>query len=226
LDVVAGYQISWLLMFADYPRFVRSARGASLAVFLGLALTALWFMPLGLVASALAQSTDPGTMVSALGIGWWGAVLLALAALTTNFVNIYMSALAFKSLRPTVGDALAVSVIGGISAAMSLLSNRLIEQFASMTLVLAGALVPVGGILLAHYFFLRREVRVSELYDPGGPYAERRGWSVAGTAAWVVGAVVFYAAQSIGGTLTSLIASVATYLIVARRYPLARTNGL
>ena len=66
LDVVAGYQVSWLLMFADYPRFVRSARAAGVAVFLGLALTALWFMPLGLVASALARSADPGEMVYAL----------------------------------------------------------------------------------------------------------------------------------------------------------------
>src|SRR5262249_42481788 len=60
LDVVAGYQVSWLLMFADYPRFVRSAGGARLAVFLGLALTALWFMPLGLLASMIAGSDDPG----------------------------------------------------------------------------------------------------------------------------------------------------------------------
>ena len=103
-DVVAGYQVSWLLMFADYPRFVRSAAGRGIAVFLGLALTALWFMPLGLVASIVAGSADPGAMVFALGLGWWGAVLLALATLTTNFVNIYMSALAFKSLRPAVSD--------------------------------------------------------------------------------------------------------------------------
>jgi hypothetical protein len=102
LDMVAGYQVSWLLMFADYPRFVRSGRAAGLAVFLGLALTALWFMPLGLVASAMAGSAEPGAMVYALQLGWWGATLLALAALTTNFVNIYMSALALKSLRPAM----------------------------------------------------------------------------------------------------------------------------
>ena len=71
-------------------------------MFLGLAVTALWFMPLGLVASLSAGSPDPGAMVYAVGIGWWGAVLLTVATLTTNFVNIYMSALAFKSLRPTI----------------------------------------------------------------------------------------------------------------------------
>ena len=61
-------------------------------------------MPLGYVASLIAQSADPGAMVFAVGLGWWGAVLITLATLTTNFVNIYMSALAFKSLFPAATD--------------------------------------------------------------------------------------------------------------------------
>ena len=215
LDVVAGYQVSWLLMFADYPRYVRSARAAGIAAFLGLALTALWFMPLGLVASALAQSADPGDMVFTLGLGWWGATLLALAALTTNFVNIYMSALALKSLRPSMGDGAAVWLIGGIGAVLGLMSTGWLEQFASFTLVLAGALVPIGGILLAHYFVLRRPVHVPDLYDPRGPYAARWGWSIAGAAAWMAGAAVFVAAGGIGGTLPSLAASIAVYTAVS-----------
>jgi purine-cytosine permease-like protein len=217
LDVVAGYQVTWLLMFADYPRFVRSGRGAGLAVFIGLSLTALWFMPLGLVASALARSPDPGTMVFALGIGWWGAVLLALATLTTNFVNIYMSALAFKSLRPAIGDRTAIWLIGGIGAALGLLSNAWIEQFAGLTLLLAGVFVPIGGILLAHYFVLARTVRVPDLYNARGPLAARHGWSVPGTIAWILGALVFYLAQGFGGSLPSLIVSIVVYVALANR---------
>ena len=216
LDVVAGYQVSWLLMFADYPRFTRSARAAGIAVFLGLALTALWFMPLGLVASALAGSSDPGEMVFALRLGWWGATLLALAALTTNFVNIYMSALAFKSLRPAIADATAVWTIGGIGSALGLLSTGLLERFAGFTLFLGSALVPIGGILLAHYFVLGRPVRVPDLYDDSGPYATRRGWSAAGIAAWVAGAGAFHLTGSIGGVLPSLIVSIAVYAAFSR----------
>ena len=217
LDIVAGYQVSWLLMFADYPRYVRSARAAGVAVFFGLALTALWFMPLGLVASALAHSADPGEMVFSLGLGWWGATLLALAALTTNFVNIYMSALALKSLRPALGDSVVIWLIGGIGAALGLMSTVWLDRFASFTLVLAGALVPIGGILLAHYFVLRRPVRVADLYDQAGPYARHHGWSVAGIPAWIVGAAVFYAAGSIGATLPSLSASILVYATLTRR---------
>ena len=216
LDVVAGYQITWLLMFADYPRFVPSARGAA-RVFFGLALTALWFMPLGLVASAAARSSNPGAMAQTLGLGWWGALLLTLATLTTNFVNIYMSALAFRSLRPATGDARTIWLVGGVGAALGLLSDRWLDQFANLTLVVAGVLVPVGGILLAHYFVLRSDVDVAGLYEDATARSSRRGWPLPGTAAWIVGAVVYYAGQSIGGTLSSLVATVVTYVALSRR---------
>lgn len=216
LDIVTGYQVSWLLMFADYPRFVASGRKAAAAVFLGLALTALWFMPLGLIASLLAGSPDPGAMVYGVGIGWWGAVLVTLATLTTNFVNIYMSALAFKSLLPRVEDRTSVWLIGGVGAALGLLSTTWIEQFANMTILLAGVFLPIGGILLAHYVVLRRPVAVPDLYAEDGPYQGTAGWLLAGTVAWAVGALVYYATQSIGATLPCLFASVTTYCLLGR----------
>ncbi|HKW02155.1 MAG TPA: cytosine permease [Vicinamibacterales bacterium] len=216
LDVTAGYQVTWLLMFADYTRYNRSGRAAGVAVFLGLALTALWFMPMGFVAARLAGSDDPGAMIAALGIGWWGAVLISLATLTTNFVNIYMSALALKSVRPAIGDQTSVWLIGGVGAALSLLSTVWITRFADFTIVLAGLLVPVGGILLAHNFVLRREVVIDELYDRRGRYAKRGGWSIAGLAAWIAGAIVFYASTAIGGVLPSLAVTIVVYAAIDR----------
>jgi purine-cytosine permease-like protein len=216
LDVVTGYQVSWLLMFADYPRFTPSPRAASWAVFLGLALTALWFMPLGLIGAAVALSSDPGAMVAALRLGWWGATLVTLATLTTNFVNIYMSALAFRSLRPALGDRTVVWLIGGIGAALGLLSSGLLDRFAAFTLVLAGLLVPIGGVLLAHYVVLRRPVHVPDLYDPNGPYAAMGGWSVAGAVAWIAGAAMFWLAGSVGGTVPCLVTAIATYCALDR----------
>jgi len=226
LDVVTGYQVSWLLMFADYPRFTRSPRAAGVAVFLGLALTALWFMPLGLIGAAGAGSPDPGAMAIALNMGWWGAALLTLASLTTNFVNIYMSALALKSLRPTLPDAAIVWLIGGIGAALGLLSTAWLDRFAAFTLVLAGLLVPIGGVLLAHYVLLRRPVRVSDLYDGAGPYAHASGWSLAGMSAWMAGATTFWLAGRIGGTVPALLVTVLVYAAVDRAKPRPLTPSL
>lgn len=216
LDVTAGYQATWLLMFADYSRYNRSGPAAGVAVFLGLALTAAWFMPLGYGAAAIAGSDDPGAMVQALGLGWWGAVLVMTATLTTNFVNIYMSALALKSLRPATADRTAVWLIGGIGAVLSVLSTAWLTRFADFTMLLAGLLVPIGGILLAHFFVLRRQVHVEDLYEVSGPYGRNGGWSIAGLIAWSGGAIVYQVASGVGGTLPALVTSVVLYVVLAR----------
>jgi purine-cytosine permease-like protein len=222
-DVVFGYQTSWLLMFGDYSRYTKSGVRAGVAVFAGLGLTALWFIPLGLVASTVARSSDPGAMVYALGLGWWGGILVVLATLTTNFVNIYMSALALKSLRPGTADRTAVWIIGGIGAAISVLSSTWLDQMANFTLLLAGAFVPVGGLLLAHFVFSRPTEAPEALYfDATGRPPLVGLWSFAGLSAWAIGALVFYVAQPIGGVGPSLAVSIVAYLALralARRTP-------
>src|SRR4030095_15565116 len=163
-DLVVGYQVSWILMFADYSRYTASAPRSALAVFLALALTSVAFMALGVLGARAAGTTDPGDMLAALGWARLGGPLLALATLTTNFVNIYLSALAWKSLRPRTGAATSVWTIGGIGAALALLSRAWLDRYADFMLLLGAVLVPAGGLLIARFFLARADVRVDALY--------------------------------------------------------------
>ena len=216
LDVVIGYQVSWILMFADYSRYTRSARGSAIAVFFGLALTSAWLMPLGAIAARAAGTSDPGAMLDAVGLGAGGAVLLTLATITTNFVNIYMSSLAWKSLAPRARDGAVVWSIGIVGTALSAVPGVWLEQYTNFMVVLGAVLVPVGGVLIAHYYVRRvlvDEAFIAQLYDPDGPF---RGVSIPGVAAWLAGAVVFFASESIGGTMPALAVSVGVYLTLRR----------
>jgi len=216
LDVVVGYQVSWILMFGDYSRYTRSASGSLMAVFLALALTSAWMMPLGAIAAAAAGTGDPGAMMAAVGLGRSGAVLLTLATLTTNFVNIYMSSLAWKSLVPSARDASVVWTIGIVGAALSALPGVWLEQYTNFMIVLGGVLLPIGGILIAHYYIRPApfdDSLISALYDEGGQFA---GFRSAGIAAWTGGAIAFFAAGPIGGTLPSLVVSVVIYVMLRR----------
>jgi NCS1 family nucleobase:cation symporter-1 len=211
LDVVIGYQVSWILMFADYSRYTRSARGSTVAVFLGLAVTSAWMMPLGAIAARAAGTSDPGAMLSAVGLGASGALLLTLATLTTNFVNIYMSSLAWKSLAPGASDSAVIWSIGIVGTALSAVPGVWLEQYTNFMMVLGALLVPVGGVLVAHYYIRRPrmdEAFIAELYNPAGSF---RGVSTAGMVAWAAGAAAFFAAGSIGGTLPALAVSVLVY---------------
>jgi nucleobase:cation symporter-1, NCS1 family len=219
LDVVIGYQVSWILMFADYSRYTRSVRGSAIAVFAGLAVTSAWMMPLGAMAARAASTSDPGAMLDAVGLGAAGAVLLTLATLTTNFVNIYMSSLAWKSLAPQASDTTVVWSIGIVGTALSAVPGVWLEQYTNFMMILGALLVPVGGVLVAHYYIRRPridEAFIAELYDATGSF---RGVKIAGVTAWAAGAAAFFAAGSIGGTLPALAVSVGVYcaLLYTRR---------
>jgi purine-cytosine permease-like protein len=205
-DLVVGYQVSWLLMFADYSRYTASGRQAGWAVFLSLAVTSVAFMALGLMGGRVAGSADPADMLASLGWSALGGPLLALATLTTNFVNIYVSALAWKSLRPATGDAASVWTIGGIGAALALLSRTWLDRYGDFMLLLGGLLVPVGGLLLARFFLGRVRVDVGALYADTLP-----AWSPVGLAAWAAGAAAYFVPSPWGGTMPSLALTIAVW---------------
>ncbi len=216
LDIVVGYQVSWVLMFADYSRYTPSGKRAGVAVFLGLALTSLWLMPLGVVASRAAASSDPGAMLQALRLGVSGAVLMTVATVTTNFVNIYMSSLALRSLVPRAGDQSTVWSTGLVAAGLSLFSGAWLDRYASFMMVLGAVLVPVGGILLARFYFVRAPVRTESLYDRAGEYGRHFGFDTAGLVAWACGGAAYYLARHVGGTLPALAVAVGVYLLLKR----------
>ena len=212
LDVVIGYQVSWLLMFADYSRYTRSARAATTAVFAGLALPALWLMPVGWNLARIAGSDDPGTMLVAAGVGWWTAALVALATVTTNFVNIYLSSLAWRTLSPRSTGRGTVWTIGVIGTALGLVSSAWLTEFANLMVLLGSILVPVGGVFLAHFVILRRPVLVDAVYR----VETLPAFAAAGIIAWALGFIVYKLAAPIGATLPALATSIVCYSALSR----------
>ncbi len=212
IDVVIGYQLSWLLMFADYSRYTRSPGASATAVFAGLAIPALWLMPLGWSLARIAGSDDPGAMLAATGMGWWAALLVVLATVTTNFVNIYMSSLAWRTLAPQSTGTGSVWVIGLVGTALGLISTAWLTSFADLMMLLGSVLVPVGGIFLAHFVILRSKVDVAAIYQT----AAMPAFNIAGVAAWVLGFAVYTLAAPIGATLPALATSMAVFLLVRR----------
>jgi purine-cytosine permease-like protein len=210
LDVVIGYQVSWLLMFADYSRYTRSARASTAAVFAGLALPALWLIPVGWSLARVAGSDDPGAMLAAANTGWWTAVLVALATVTTNFVNIYLSSLAWRTLWHRSSGAGTIWTIGIIGTVLGLLSSVWLTRFAELMMWLGAILVPVGGVFLAHFVVMRRPVDVAAVYQRDRLPA----FSIAGMTAWGLGFVVYKLAAPIGATLPALAASILAYVVL------------
>ena len=148
----------------------------------------------GGLSPAIAGSDDPGTMLAAAGVGWWTAALITLASVTTNFVNIYLSSLAWRTLAPRSTGAGSVWTIGLIGTALGLVSSGWLTRFAELMVLLGSILVPVGGVFLAHFVVLRKPIDIKRVYDA----AALPAFNVAGIAAWAAGFIVYKLAAPIG----------------------------
>jgi purine-cytosine permease-like protein len=136
-------------------------------------------------------------------------------------VNIYMSSLAWKSLFPHARDGAVVWSIGLIGTALSAIPGVWLDHYTNFMVVLGAVLVPVGGVLLAHYYLPsppgspegKNQDLTPVLYDERGPF---RGVNPAGVLAWTAGIATYFAAGSIGGTVPALVVSIAAYIGLRR----------
>ncbi|MBX7185400.1 MAG: cytosine permease [Vicinamibacteria bacterium] len=221
LDLVIAYQVSWILMFADYSRYSASPTRSGLAVFASLALTSILGMALGALLCAISGSADPGAMLAAIGSPLLGAALLATATITTNFVNIYLSALALRSLIPRIKDGPAVLVTGFVGAALSVLSREWIDGYSAFMGTLGLILVPLGGVALAQFFPFPGDIEPRALYAASGRFSTPN-W--AGLVAWAAGALVYWRYQATGATLPALMVSFALFAAWRRLKPPRRSG--
>jgi cytosine permease len=184
-------------------------------VFFGLALTAAWLMPIGWRLAQHAGTAEPGPMLAAADVGVAAALLIVLATVTTNFVNIYLSSLAWRSVMPAVPQRTAVWIVGLVGTALGAASGAWLDRFAGFMTVVGALLVPVGGVLVAHFVVLRAWPRVPDLYDARGPLAGVR-WT--GMAAWAAGVAVYAMFAGSGATAPGLITAIVTYLLLQKRF--------
>ncbi|MBV9455275.1 MAG: cytosine permease [Rubrobacter sp.] len=69
VGLVVALPLSWLPLAADYNRFARGTRAASLGTYLGFLVTNIWFFALGAVVVSALQAQDLVASIMALTIG-------------------------------------------------------------------------------------------------------------------------------------------------------------
>ncbi len=220
LDVVVGYQVSWSLMFADYTRYQKRESRASLAVLLGLTLSSAWLMLVGARSAQIGGGSDPSGMILGLGLPLAALAVVVLSTVTTNFVNLYLSSLAVKSLWPRAPALPTVLAIGAIGTTFSLLSPRLLDSYASFMGLLGTLLLPIVAVTLVHFFLLPRlspRGRNDESDTRGEAPPRVRLSAVVAWAAGVLihrvlGAGVLAELWSFGATVPTLLVAAATYV--------------
>jgi cytosine permease len=157
-SIIAGGFIVGAVTSADVFRYARPRwRDILLAATLSMGVSAA----MQLVGSVLAMTTGlyheqlPRLLIARefAGLGILGFLAIALAQWTTNDSNLYSSVLAFNTIiRVTRWKlAIVVGVLASLMAALGILQR--LELFLSLLSIAIG---PIGGIIVADYYLVRR----------------------------------------------------------------------
>ena len=200
LTAMVGFWATLSLNIPDFTRYAKSQRDQVLGQAIGLPATMTLF---AFISVAVTSATvviygepiwDPTVLAGKMGGGmsvFVALIALALATLSTNIAaNVVSPANAIINVAP---QRFTFQLGGYITAGIGLaiLPWKLIESTDSYIftwLVGYSALLgPIGGILIADYFLLRKtELDLEGLYQHQGPYTYSRGFNLAAIIAFGV----------------------------------------
>ena len=205
LTAMIGYWATLSLNIPDFTRYARSQKDQIVGQALGLPTTMTLFAFIGVAVTSATAIIFPGggviwDPVELLGkIGGpftvvLSMVALSIATLTTNLAaNVVSPANDFSNLAPHKisfrAGGLITAFIGILIMPWKLLSSS--QGYIFTWLVGYSALLgPIGGILIADYFVLRRtRLDVDDLYRRGGRYEYAGGINPAALTAFVLGVI-------------------------------------
>lgn len=226
IDIMAAFSLAWVLGIAEFTRYTRTPKAATVAPLLGATTALIWFVFVGVVATiGVAITTgefnpdnsDPSSLVSNLGLGWVALVMIIVACVTTNVVNLMAAGVSVtnvtKKIKP-LHSIWAVTIFAGFLMLIPLYMSSFLDAFMIFLDYIGMALSALLGILIADYLFVRkRKYEVAQLELEGGKYWYFKGVNIKAIAVWVVG-VIFYLAISLVPFFTDTVGAVYPTIIL------------
>jgi len=200
LTAMVGFWATLSLNIPDFTRYAKSQRDQVLGQAIGLPTTMTLFAFIGVAVTSATTVIygeaiwDPTVLLGKMG-GGFSVILslfaLSIATLSTNIAaNVVSPANALINAAP---DRISFRVGGLVTAGLGVVMMpwKLIEStggYIFTWLIGYSALLgPIGGILIADYFLLRRtRYDIDGLYRYQGPYTYTGGFNVAAIVALVV----------------------------------------
>jgi nucleobase:cation symporter-1, NCS1 family len=218
IDLVVAMPISWLPIVADFNRFAKDSRSSFAGTVAGFAVANILCYTLGALLILVLPSTDIIGSIMTVAFGAAGLALLLGDETDNAFADVYSSAISIKNVVPGLPTRALVAAIGGTCLAIALTVD--LASFQGFLYLVGSLFTPLFGVLFADYFVMRRRHYTDEeLYPADGRGRMRWGVNPVALLAWAAGVGAYLGETTyfgwLGGTLPSLAASMAAYLVLS-----------
>lgn len=225
IDLVVAMPISWLPIVADFNRFAKDSRSSFAGTVAGFGVANVLCYALGALLILVLPSTDLIGSIMTVAFGAAGLALLLGDETDNAFADVYSSAISIKNVVPGLPTRALVAAVGGTCLAIALTVD--LASYQGFLYLVGSLFTPLFGVLFADYFLLRRRrYRDEELYPSDGRGELPWGVNPIALLAWAAGVGAYLGETTyvgwLGGTLPSLGASMAVYVLVSLAIKVAR----
>ncbi|MEL7031094.1 MAG: cytosine permease [Pseudomonadota bacterium] len=182
ISAIVGAIIIGAIILPDITRFVKSWRGAMGVTFISYMIVQLLVMASASLASSATGSHDIIDIMLQFGLGLGAFVIVIAGSWVLNALNLYSTVLSIKATFPNLNRSLLIIGLGVFGAGAALLN--LLDVFVVFLIYLSIIFIPVAGIVIMDYLFVRRaDYRIEQL-------EQNRKFAPIAFCAWFIGAAV------------------------------------
>lgn len=224
LDLVIAMPISWMPLVSDYARFAKRSGTAFWNTWWGYFIVSSWMYVLGLLAVLVTGESDPAMLIlrtmGGIGLAAPALIMVVFSTITSDFPDVYSATCSALNISNRLNAKVVMWIAGVLSIVVALVFPM--EQYENFLLLIGAMFVPLFGVVLTDYFFIRgRKLDTDALYREDGPYWYVKGFNPVALACWAAGFLVFELCVRtnfvLGGSLPSIFVAGALYFGLSRR---------
>jgi len=199
VSAVVGAIIIGAIILPDITRFIRHWSGALYTAFIAYMVVEVIVMGAASLAGLTSGKTDILEIMLDQGLGLGAFAIVIAGSWVLNSLNLYSAALSTQATFPKFNSKLVVLVLGAIGIGAALMN--FLDNFVTFLFYLSIIFVPVAGVIMCDYLFIRPQAYTIETLD------ERSALNLRAFIAWLLGAVLtLLTAENIVPTLSGIAA--------------------
>lgn len=219
LDLVIAMPISWLPLVSDYSRYGKGTVSTFLGTWIGYFIVSSWMFIIGLAAAIATNTSVPDTMVLqlmvSLGLILPAIIIVLFSTFTTTFLDIYSTSVSALNIWPGLGEKRGSIFFGIMGTALALMFPA--AAYENFLLFVGSVFCPLFGVVLADFFFLRKQRYFEDGIDGRNGYWYKGGFNPWAFVAWGTGFGLYFLLQrntTWGSSIPSFITAGLMYLIL------------
>jgi NCS1 nucleoside transporter family len=230
VTLMAGSSLTLVTSVADFCRYTPTRRDVRIGLTASALAAAFVDTFIGGYAAAATGETNPFVAVAGLTSSDVVLALLLVAVvvqgISANIGNVYTAGLSLVNTVPRLGRLWATIIVAVAAVSLSAAPD-VIDSAQRWIVHLGNVAAPLAAVMLVDYVVVkRRQLDVSALFDPNGPYRYLNGVNVAAFAAVGAGVGLYYALDHSWLKIAwGLGAAAAVYLVALRLLAPGRQSG-